>query len=685
MWHKKPKGDVQALAALKKISPDRAMTDMRVLTGTAKPAVPPLPNCPKDVYIFGGQTMCASGTYRRLLEAQGKNIVQVSAKGSRILAVLTVDGEVFVGQIAKPLVQAAVPERAVQIACAMDTLAVVGESGMLYTGTVKSSGSCALSTVENLPPVKQVLLCSCISVIVALSTKGVLFSWGQNTAGLLGTGVCPLGETAPTPHPIKVPGTVIAFDCGETHVTALNDAREVFVWGDNTSSLIAPTSQTTLETPFQLPLQLRNICSLSCGAQITFAITDDGQLWAWGSGNYKLLTGDSMDNKMMPIQLALPPVQSVSCGANHVIALTKTWDVYTWGRNDHDKLGYTAVPGKIPEVNGTPTMVNCVGRAVLQTAAGSGFTALLSERYLFGEHLTDVMLRSENRGLPAPRLIVDIVNILYKGAETESELLRLAGTKTQVMAIMAIVDRGQPYDFSTVEDLNNLVDLLKQYLNNLPDPVIPYEEYPKILALGERNAPVVEYKQFIAQLRPETHKNFLLFLIAFLNRVLKTSLMNSKNIAVCFRGMMRVKPEEQLKPSDCPEDPSALLFKESQKMNSESTALSVLIENGATGLGFPDPFNLTAQKKPKTKRVKARTAELTPAEQQACTMWGKGTSMTKTQFRDLLQDLCRDQSIPPPDDADIEEGLQTIDLADPSRVTFKEFQQFWKWYTSTRK
>lgn len=64
------------------------------------------------------------------------------------------------------------------------------------------------------------------------------------------------------------------------------------------------------------------------------------------------------------------------------------------------------------------------------------------------------MLRDENRDLPAPKVVIDIVNILYTrglilhvflliyAAPQEAELLRLSGTHKNVQEIIFTIDRG---------------------------------------------------------------------------------------------------------------------------------------------------------------------------------------------------------------------------------------------------
>jgi len=76
----------------------------------------------------------------------------------------------------------------------------------------------------------------------------------------------------------------------------------------------------------------------------SFAVTESGELYAWGLNNYgQLGVGDYKNTRIMKQVQVIPNGQVVSIvgGENHTVALTVNGEVYTWGKNDESQLGYT--------------------------------------------------------------------------------------------------------------------------------------------------------------------------------------------------------------------------------------------------------------------------------------------------------------------------------------------------------
>ena len=69
---------------------------------------------------------------------------------------------------------------------------------------------------------------------VALSNKGIVYTWGQNDKGQLG-----LGNEMPTFDPYPVTGltkSIAKIACGLKHVIALSKDYQLFAWGSNLQS-----------------------------------------------------------------------------------------------------------------------------------------------------------------------------------------------------------------------------------------------------------------------------------------------------------------------------------------------------------------------------------------------------------------------------------------------------------------
>ena len=63
-------------------------------------------------------------------------------------------------------------------------------------------------------------------------------------------------------------------------------------------------------------------------------------------------------------------------------------------------------------------------------------------------------------------------------------IFRLPGQASRIQALKGLYDSGSQEDFSTSEDVHTVASLLKLYLRELPEPVVPftfYESYKEAL------------------------------------------------------------------------------------------------------------------------------------------------------------------------------------------------------------
>lgn len=66
----------------------------------------------------------------------------------------------------------------------------------------------------------------------------------------------------------------------------------------------------------------------------------------------------------------------------------------------------------------------------------------------------------------------------------EVGIFRLPGQASRIQALKELYDSGSQEDFSTSEDMHTVASLLKLYLRELPEPVVPfgfYESYREAL------------------------------------------------------------------------------------------------------------------------------------------------------------------------------------------------------------
>jgi alpha-tubulin suppressor-like RCC1 family protein len=198
---------------------------------------------------------------------------------------------------------------------------------------------------------------------MALTRRGVVFTWGYNRFGELGD-----GTTTNSLSPVKVslpPGTkAAAVAAGSDYSLALTRTGQILAWGFNADgelgndTFTGPTTCTRFHygcatTPVQVQLPLgTKVAALAAGGDHALALTSNHHVLAWGNNtNGQLGDGPSTapDKCLrqercatMPVYVQLPKgttVVEVATGFRHSLALTSTGQVLAWGYSADGQLG----------------------------------------------------------------------------------------------------------------------------------------------------------------------------------------------------------------------------------------------------------------------------------------------------------------------------------------------------------
>jgi len=133
------------------------------------------------------------------------------------------------------------------------------------------------------------------SFTLALTNDGVIYGWGRNHKGQLGTGFgmavdMYAMEQIPTPMDGEelVNRTVTKVAAGTNHAACVTSGGELFWWG----------SSIHLE-PVRVDEVLHTkIIDIACGLDYTLALSEDNELFAWGAGKTGVL-GVGPDTKTL--------------------------------------------------------------------------------------------------------------------------------------------------------------------------------------------------------------------------------------------------------------------------------------------------------------------------------------------------------------------------------------------------
>jgi uncharacterized repeat protein (TIGR02543 family) len=189
---------------------------------------------------------------------------------------------------------------------------------------------------------------------VTLTSNSRVYTWGENSSGQLGN-----GTNVSQSYPLDISSNfnleddeeIIDITSGGWHVLAMTSKGRVFTWGNNGVGQLG--DGTTIDK--SLPLDITNqfnldnndhIVSISSGNFISSAISSTGRIFMWGDNGYGQLGDGTTVDKLIPTditsQFDLPSTEKIiytSLGERHASALTSTGRVFVWGTGSYGQLG----------------------------------------------------------------------------------------------------------------------------------------------------------------------------------------------------------------------------------------------------------------------------------------------------------------------------------------------------------
>jgi alpha-tubulin suppressor-like RCC1 family protein len=186
---------------------------------------------------------------------------------------------------------------------------------------------------------------------LALTSKGHVLAWGDNTDGQFGNGTTAGSDT---PVRVRLPQgtTATAISAGENFSLARTSKDHALAWGDNSLGEFGNGSTVSSETPVRVKLPKGSkVRILSAGFNFAFASTSGGGAYAWGADNLGQL-GDGITTTDSDTPVSIGPQQvgsqqggpfghlvSVVAGCGHALALISTGQLLAWGANSMGQLG----------------------------------------------------------------------------------------------------------------------------------------------------------------------------------------------------------------------------------------------------------------------------------------------------------------------------------------------------------
>lgn len=138
---------------------------------------------------------------------------------------------------------------------------------------------------------------------------------------------------------------------GLSYSLALAKDGTVWAWGRNSYGQLGDGTTTTSSLPVQVKGSagtgtLSGITAIAANYMQSFALAEDGTVWAWGRNNYGQLGDGTITNSSLPVQVknsagtgVLSGITAIIAGGHHTLALAEDGTVWAWGRNQLGQLG----------------------------------------------------------------------------------------------------------------------------------------------------------------------------------------------------------------------------------------------------------------------------------------------------------------------------------------------------------
>jgi alpha-tubulin suppressor-like RCC1 family protein len=276
---------------------------------------------------------------------------------------------------------------------------------------------------------------------IALGQSGAVYTWGCNSCGQIGnnsSGTCTdpsaglaCSEYSDTPQKVLAGETgtsntnltnVKSVKAGNLQSYALLNTGEVVAWGYNQRGELGNGTTVSTSAPVYVrtsaAVKLTGIVMIEPGDYTTYALKNDGTVWAWGrnedvclgNGNlstttysvYAVQVTKSENNTLVPLN----HISQLAAGDKHALALDSAGYVWSWGGDwGPGQLGQTERYDFAPNaarvaVTSLPEFL----KDVVQIAAGQAHSLALLKNGHVMSWGSNVFYQSSPQPVPAGQL-----------------------------------------------------------------------------------------------------------------------------------------------------------------------------------------------------------------------------------------------------------------------------------------
>ena len=189
-----------------------------------------------------------------------------------------------------------------------------------------------------------------------------VFTFGRAHHGALGNGpdtAAPASSSSSSSpallRPQRVPvgsptnpaeGGAVAVAAAAHHTLVATASGRLYAFGLGKGGRLGTGDEGPRPLPVRIkgPLHRRRVTAVAAAEHHSLCVTDEGQVFAWGSNGFGQLGGRSPpgpEARCLPRRvddLSSVPCSAVAAGARHSVALSRNGEVYVWGDNGSGQL-----------------------------------------------------------------------------------------------------------------------------------------------------------------------------------------------------------------------------------------------------------------------------------------------------------------------------------------------------------
>ncbi|KAI9839962.1 MAG: hypothetical protein M1819_000154 [Sarea resinae] len=195
------------------------------------------------------------------------------------------------------------------------------------------------------------------SASFAVTDDGHVYGWGtfRSNEGKPGFMIDSRGKHVSMQRtPILLPALkhITQSACGADHALALDQSGRVHAWGNGEQNQLGrrvierTKAQTVIPSGVVIPR--KKVIGVGCGSYHSFAIDEDGDLWAWGLNSFGEAGIPVQQDEEASHFVNLPQkvesvkgmkMKTVQGGSHHSVGVTAHGECLVWGRTDGGQCG----------------------------------------------------------------------------------------------------------------------------------------------------------------------------------------------------------------------------------------------------------------------------------------------------------------------------------------------------------